>query len=267
MGWGENTFRIEKFDTVEAVRDEIILTSCQAIAMDFVKPVTQNKLQSFLRKRDEVVPVFESKRAEHVSLFLPFEKKEESKKLLDQTLEYLGENQATLKSYGTFVLLPQKEVDTWIQEAQYHLKNWTIAQRSTEQVNEFFLKKERGGECARGFLYFVSYKEPIDCLGFVKSLPSLHPIQVFGSRLEASETQPLIDEIEWKASLLSVDRFPHNENIWKASVLAIPSCGNLAGDEMTAEKLLVSRFMRPVCFQQVPDEYLPDALRRSKKII
>jgi NADP-dependent aldehyde dehydrogenase len=265
MGWGENTFRVIKFDAVEAVSDEIIQTSCQAIAMDFLKPVTQNKLRSLLRKRDEVEPVFESKRAEHVSLYLPFEKKEESKKSLDQTLEYLRENQATLKSYGTFVLLPHKEVDAWMQEALDHLKNWTIAQGSTEQAKEFFLKKERGGEYSHGFLFFLSYKEPIDCLPFVKSLPSLHPIQVFGSKMDDPQIEPLIDEIEWKASLLSMNRFPHNENLWMASVLAVPSCGDLSRDEMPTEKLLVSRFMRPVCFQQVPDEYLPDALRRSKK--
>jgi len=265
MGWGENTFRVVKFATVEAVSNEIILTSYQAFAMDFVDPVTQNKLHSFLRKRDEVVPVFESKRAEHISLFFPFEKRGESTKSLDQTLQYLTRNQATLKANGMFVLLPHNEVDAWVQTAQHHLANWTVEKRSTEQANEFFIKKERGGECTRGLLYFVSYKDPIDCLGFVKSLPSLHPIQVFGSRLDAAETQPLIDEIEWKASLLSMNCFPHNENLWKASVLAVPSCGDLAGDGITAVKLLVSRFMRPVCFQQVPDEYLPDALRRSKK--
>lgn len=266
MGWVENTFRVVKFDTVEAISDEIMLTSYQAVAMDFVNPFTQNKLRSLLRKRDEVVPVFESKRAVNVSLFLPFEKKEESKKSLDQTLEYLTENQATLKSYGTFVLLPHKEVDAWMQKAQCHLKNWTIAQRSTEQATQFFLKKERGGEYARGLLYVVTYKEPIDCLAFVKALPSLHPIQVFGPSLDAPEIEPLIDEIECKASLLSVNRFPLTENLWKASVLAVPSCGDLTGGEMPTEKLLVSRFMRPVCFQQVPDEYLPHALRRSKQV-
>lgn len=264
-GWDENAFRAVKFATVEAVSDEVIQASCQAIGMDFVDASKENKLRCLLRKRDEVVPVFENKRVGHVSLFLPVEKGGKSREYLDLTMDYLRENQAILESDGAFVLLPHNAADAWIQKTQHHFKNWTVVQRSTEQVNEFFLKKERGGEYARGLLYVVTYKEPIDCLPFVKSLPSLHPIQVFGSRLDAPEIEPLIDEIECKASLLSVNRFPLTENLWKASVLAVPSCGDLTGDGITAVKLLVSRFMRPVCFQQVPDEYLPDALRRSKK--
>lgn len=264
-GWDENTFRVVKFATVEAVSDEVIQASCQAIAMDFVDAVKQDELRSLLRKRDEVVPVFENKRAGHVFLFLPFKNALESRGYLNQTIDYLRENQATLKSLGAFVLLPHNEVDAWVKEVQCHFSTWTVEQSSAKQANEFFIRKERKDGDARGFLYVVTYKEPIDCLPFVKSLPSLHPIQVFGSRLDAPEIEPLIDEIECKASLLSVNRFPLTENLWKASVLAVPSCGDLTGDGITAVKLLVSRFMRPVCFQQVPDEYLPDALRRSKK--
>ena len=264
-GWGENVFRVVKFDTMEAVSDEVILSSFQAIGMDFVDTAKQIKLRSLLRKRDEVVPVFENKRAGHVFLFLPFKNAGESKGYLDQTIDYLRENQATLTSHCAFVLLPHNEVDAWIQTFQSHFSTWTGKQRSTKQAKEFFLRKERGEEDASGLLYFVTYKEPIDCLPFVRCLPALHPIQVLGCRLDDPEVEPLIDEIECKASLLSMNCFPRTENLWKASVLAVPSCGDLSGNGMFAEKLLVSRFMRPVCFQQVPDEYLPDALRRSKK--
>ena len=88
---------------------------------------------------------------------------------------------------------------------------------------------------------------------------------MFGADIAEQKTERLMDEAERKASLLSLGCFPDYEDLFILPAQALPSCGDLGLNEQVQEMLWVSRFMRPVCFQQVPDEYLPQELMRSKR--
>ena len=264
-GWQENAFQVSIQDNLEAFKGDAGYLSCQALVFDFVDRKRGEAAKRVVGQWDKVIPCFENRRAANLSLFLPWIPQGELMELLKQTIGYLDGSNPGIFHRGALILCPDQVIDDWLDTVSERLENWNIEVKNAKDIREDFQNEKITPGNLQGHLYLVPYSNLEDCIELVRYLPETRPIQVFGTGTAKQPTERLIDEVELKASLLSLGCFPRCEDLFFLPAIAFPSCGDLELNEQVAEMLLVSRFMRPVCFQQVPDEYLPRELMRSKK--
>ena len=112
------------------------------------------------------------------------------------------------------------------------------------------------GEKSNGIEVFF-YNSLKECSEFFNRLENVRPVQIFGSCIDEKDMDGLIEEIEFQSNLLSLHCFPTAKDLNIAAVTTNPTCANLKSKQDLEARLLLSRFQRPVCFQEVPDAYLP----------
>ena len=112
------------------------------------------------------------------------------------------------------------------------------------------------GEKSSGIQVFF-YNSLKECSEFFNRLENVRPVQIFGSCIDQKDMDGLIKEIEFQSNLLSLHCFPTAKDLSIAAFTTTPTCTNLKSKQDLGARLLLSRFLRPVCFQEVPDAYLP----------
>lgn len=264
-GWEKNTFRVVRQDKLKAFKGNTEYATCQALVVDFVDRERMKETQGLVRQWDKVVPCYENKRAASLSLFLPCIPEHEQKELLKKTIEFFRGNHPYVFHPGAMILCPVEVAGDWFGKLGESLGVWNVEVRKAEELTQCFQQERNHSKSLSGCLCLVPYDELGECHQLIKYLPETRAIQVFGADIAEQKTERLMDEAERKASLLSLGCFPDYEDLFILPAQALPSCGDLGLNEQVQEMLWVSRFMRPVCFQQVPDEYLPQELMRSKR--
>ena len=97
-------------------------------------------------------------------------------------------------------------------------------------------------------MVFVPFQELSECTKVVRNLNGIHPLIILGSLSEIQELEDLQDEIEIKASILSLNDLPQPTDFRMSSVFSRPNCGNLEGEGEWELTLLISRFLETGLF-------------------
>ena len=159
-----------------------------------------------------------------------------------------------MKFGQTFAILyPKSEYEEWMTEWQKSVEFQHFGLNPTVSLDFADLE----GNIVPGSVAFVPFHELSECTKVVRNLNGIHPLIILGSLSEIQDLEDLQDEIEIKASILSLNELPQPTDFRMSSVFSRPNCGNLEGEGEWELTLLISRFLRPVCFQEVPDQYLP----------
>ena len=199
------------------------------------------------------VPIFDTEAKTAILFFLPGMKKETFLENLNELL-VLWEKVKPMKFGQTFAILyPKSEYEEWITEWQKSVEFQHFGLNPTVSLDFADLE----GNIVPGSVVFAPFQELSECIKVFRNLNGIHPLIILGSLSEIQELEDLQDEIEIKASILSLNDLPQPTDFRMSSVFSRPNCGNLEGEGEWELTLLISRFLRPVCFQEVPDQYLP----------
>ncbi len=231
-------------------------SSFQALVID--TPELENKkiLGSICDEMLSPCPIFEKEQHGNIMLLLPeFDQRKQSE-LLSNYLKFSRGCKGAGIFHPNILLLPQ-ELET------SRFENWraTLSREFThfnlKTLSNFCGEQDLNiGEKSNGIDVFF-YNSLTECSEFFSRLESVRPVQIFGSCKHEKEMDRLIEEIEFQSNLLSLDCFPTAKDLHIAAVTTIPTCANLKSKQDLEARLLLSRFQRPVCFQEVPDAYLP----------
>ena len=230
--------------------------SFQVLVID--SPELENKkiLHSICDEMLSPCPIFEREQHGNILLLLPEFDQAKQSGLLSNYLEFSKVCQGAGILHPNILLLPQ-ELET------SEFENWRAT--LVEEFTHFNLKKLSNfcgeqdfniGEKSNGIQVFF-YNSLKECCEFFNRLENVRPVQIFGSCIYEKEMDGLIEEIEFQSNLLSLNCFPTAKDLNIAAVTTTPTCANLKSKQDLEARLLLSRFQRPVCFQEVPDAYLP----------
>ena len=228
----------------------------EALVID--TPDLENK-KTLLSICDEMLPpcpIFEREQHGNIMLLLPEFDQGKQYDLPSSFLKFSRSCEEAGIFHPNTLLLPQ-ELET------SSFENWrTKLSRKFSHFNSKTLSNFSGEEdlniggklnCIHVFFY-NSLKE---CSDFFNRLENIRSVQIFGTSKHVKDMHGLIEEIEFQSNLLSLNCFPTAKDQNIAAFTANPTCTNLKTKEDLEARLLLSRFQRPVCFQEVPDAYLP----------
>ena len=230
--------------------------SFHALVMD--TPELENKkiLRSICDEMLSPCPIFERELHGNIMLLLPEFDEGKQSELLSDYLEFSNGYKRVGILHPNILLLPQ-ELET------SGFENWraTLSQEFTlfnlKTLSNFCGEQDLNiGEKSNGIQVFF-YNSLKECSEFFNRLENVRPVQIFGSCIDEKDMDGLIEEIEFQSNLLSLHCFPTAKDLNIAAVTTNPTCANLKTKEDLGARLLLSRFQRPVCFQEVPDAYLP----------
>ena len=230
--------------------------SFQALVMD--TPELENKkiLGSIWDEMLSPCPILEREQHGNIMLLLPQFDQEKQSELLSDYLEFSKGCKAAGILHPNILLLPQ-ELES------RGFENWRA--KLSQEFTHFDLKTLSNfcgeqdlniGEKSNVIQLFF-YNSLKECSEFFNRLENVRPVQIFGSCKDEKDMDRLIEEIEFQSNLLSLHSFPTAKDLNIAAVTTNPTCANLKTKQDLEARLLLSRFQRPVCFQEVPDAYLP----------
>ncbi len=177
-------------------------------------------------------------------------------------LEYLRNCRDCRFGGSFFLFLPLEEGKRWEKGLRQKIHDAGLVSISgalADFLRRGYLKKrDWKPDCT-----ILFYRNRTECLDWIRSTTGRFPIQLLGFPDGDESDHPLLEEIEWKASILSHDCFPSFGQLRASSSMGSPLCANLLGGEGLLARLLVSRFLRPLCYQEIPDEYLPKDRREA----
>ena len=256
VGYAEKLFSIVEQADSKEIKEIFSHFSFQAMVID--SPELENKriLHSIHDEMLSPCPIFEREQHGNILLLLPEFDQGKQSRLLSDYLEFSKACKGAAILHPNILLLPQ-ELET------SEFENWRAT--LVEEFSHFNLKTLPNfcgeldlniAEKSNGIQVFF-YNSLIECCEFFNRLENVRPVQIFGSCMDEKEMGGLIEEIEFQSNLLSLNCFPTAKDLNIAAVTTNPTCANLKSKQDLEARLLLSRFQRPVCFQEVPDAYLP----------
>lgn len=110
----------------------------------------------------------------------------------------------------------------------------------------------------------VSTKE--EMLALAASLPGQLTVTVHGTAEELPEWAALIDILEQKAGRVVINGFPTGVEVNSAMVHGGPFPATTNASSTSVGTAAIYRFVRPVCYQNMPDALLPAELQESNPL-
>ena len=107
----------------------------------------------------------------------------------------------------------------------------------------------------------VVYEDTTELETLVNRLEGQLTTTVFGSAAELNRHAPLMRLLETKTGRLITNGFPTGVEVGSAMVHGGPYPATSDGQSTSVGTRAITRFARPVCFQDVPEALLPDELK------
>jgi 2,5-dioxopentanoate dehydrogenase len=105
-----------------------------------------------------------------------------------------------------------------------------------------------------------------EMLAIARNLSGHLTATVFGSEEELIEYKELLDILTQKVGRLIVNGFPTGVEVTHAMVHGGPFPATTNSRTTSVGTMSITRFTRPVCYQDMPDSLLPDALKSSNPL-
>ncbi|WP_081769022.1 aldehyde dehydrogenase (NADP(+)) [Herbaspirillum sp. RV1423] len=105
-----------------------------------------------------------------------------------------------------------------------------------------------------------------ELLAFARGMRGHLTATVLGERAELLEQQELMSCLEERVGRLLVNGFPTGLEVCDAMVHGGPYPATSDARGTSVGSAAIDRFLRPVCFQNYPDELLPQALRKANPL-
>ena len=110
-----------------------------------------------------------------------------------------------MKFGQTFAILyPKSEYEEWMTEWQKSVEFQHFGLNPTVSLDF----ADFDGNIVPGSVVFVPFQELSECTKVVRNLNGIHPLIILGSLSEIQDLEDLQDEIEIKASILSLNDLP-----------------------------------------------------------
>ncbi len=255
-GWSEKLFSMVEQADSKVFTEIFSHFSFQALVMDTPELENKNILRSICDEMLSPCPIFEREQHGNIMLLLPEFDQAKQPDLLSNYLEFSKGCKEAGVLHPNILILPKelqtKGFESWrakLSREFSHFNLKTLLNFCGEQDLNI------GGK-SNGIQVFF-YNSLKECSEFFNRLENVRPVQLFGTFKHEIVMQNLIEEIEFQCNLLSFHCFPTAKDLNIAAVTTNPTCANLKSKEDLEARLLLSRFQRPVCFQEVPDAYLP----------
>ena len=256
VGYSAKLFSIVEQADSKEFKEIFSHFSFQAMVMDTPELEHKKKLSFICGEMLSPCPIFKREQHGNILLLLPEFDPVNQSGLLFNYLEFSEDCKEVGILHPNILLLPQ-ELKTC------GFDNWwaTLAQEFThfelKILSNFCGEQDLNiGEKSNGIQVFF-YNSLKECCEFFNRLENVRPVQIFGSCYDEKDMDDLIEKIEFQSNLLSLHCFPTVKDLNIAAVTTNPTCANLESKQDLEARLLLSRFQRPVCFQEVPDAYLP----------
>ena len=230
--------------------------SFQALVMDTSELENKKILHSICDEMLSPCPIFEREQHGNIMFLLPEFDQGKKSALLSKYLDFSKGCKGAGILHPNILLLPQ-ELET------SGFENWraTLAQEFThfnlKTLSNFCGEQDLNMEEKSNGIQVFFYNSLKECSELFNRLENVRPVQIFGSCIDEKDMDGLIEEIEFQSNLLSLHCFPTAKDLNIAAVTTNSTCANLKSKQDLEARLLLSRFQRPVCFQEVPDAYLP----------
>lgn len=105
-----------------------------------------------------------------------------------------------------------------------------------------------------------------EMLEVAKNLTGHLTATVFGSETELAANKELLDILEQKVGRLIINGFPTGVEVTHAMVHGGPFPATTDSRSTSVGTMAITRYSRPVCFQDMPDALLPEELQNSNPL-
>lgn len=177
-------------------------------------------------------------------------------------------NQAICKSYytGREKIIKEKGVTTVLvgQDARDRFKG----SAALLQVNadDFILNNELQNEIFGPASLIIRCKDQAELRRALHSLHGQLTATVFGTPTDIRQYEDCIDILTEKCGRLIYNGVPTGVEVCHAMIHGGPFPATTDGRATSVGAEAIKRFVRPVCFQDCPEEFLPDALKDSNPL-
>ena len=128
---------------------------------------------------------------------------------------------------------------------------------------EFAANPELGEEIFGPTTLLVHYGEPSDMLAAARNLHGHLTATIHGTEEDLSNAQELIRVLETKVGRILFNGYPTGVEVCHAMVHGGPFPATSDGRSTSVGTQAILRFVRPVCYQDFPDQALPPELQRG----
>jgi len=105
-----------------------------------------------------------------------------------------------------------------------------------------------------------------EMIDFCKKLQGQLTASVHGMPQELLQAKTLLDVLQTKAGRVVVNGFPTGVEVTHAMVHGGPYPATTDSRSTSVGSQAIYRYTRPVCFQDFPDQLLPEALQRGNPL-
>ncbi|MGL4632587.1 MAG: aldehyde dehydrogenase (NADP(+)) [Leadbetterella sp.] len=133
-------------------------------------------------------------------------------------------------------------------------------------ASDFLSKKDLSEEVFGPSSVMVEASSKADLLDIAHNLDGHLTATVFGSEEELIDYADLLQILEQKVGRLVCNGFPTGVEVTHAMVHGGPFPSTTNARTTSVGTQAITRFTRPVCFQDMPDSLLPDALKNSNPL-
>lgn len=112
----------------------------------------------------------------------------------------------------------------------------------------------------------VHYKDESDLIPTLAQLEGQLTASIHGTDAELAEAHSILSLLEAKAGRIVVNGFPTGVEVCHAMVHGGPFPATSDGRSTSVGTRAIARFTRPVCYQNMPDVLLPDALKQHNPL-
>lgn len=112
----------------------------------------------------------------------------------------------------------------------------------------------------------VEYGDPGELIAVVRQLEGQLTGTLHGTPEELQRCRDLIDALEDRVGRIVVNAFPTGVEVCSAMVHGGPAPATTDGRSTSVGTRAIFRFVRPVCFQGMPEELLPEAIMTSNPL-
>lgn len=109
----------------------------------------------------------------------------------------------------------------------------------------------------------IQCQTPTEMMSFVSDMEGQLTATLLMEPTDQTFAQQLLPELEMRVGRIICNGFPTGVEVCHAMVHGGPYPSTSDGRSTSVGSAAIERFLRPVCYQDLPDELLPDALKRA----
>lgn len=290
LKWPEGCFSLLSSDSEQFESELVQNTEIMALAFTGPKEKFRTALQT-AQKRKCPVLIFEKNESLNPVFFLPGFSPNLAKKFLDDLHSLVDHEEDPYYPVPGIIFHPEGETGERLLHFLIAEINLTGIKNDFEKVDEKFLKssnfkflgclgKKKVRICSVNWnaslserdsfdknfgpsLLFIPYRSTEELEEIVASIKGQWRVHLFGSPEDLENHAQLVDSLELKTGELYFNQKVVYDQSSKERLFGGPF--PVSSDFRTSHypSGFVSRFCRPVCYQNFPDEFLPAELQRS----